>query len=98
MITKLKEAQGVQALTEVTPDAIWQKIKKFSPGDQDLSPSGRKLIADIVTVFGPELIVDNVLKMLQLLRRTFFMSRENLQTSFDLKVQLDPYEVEAGPA
>ncbi|KAK5352933.1 hypothetical protein LTR11_005350 [Exophiala xenobiotica] len=98
LIPKLREAQGLQALVEVSADTIWQKIKKFSPGDRDLSPSGRKLIADIVTAFGPELSIDNSLKTLQLFRRTFFMSPEERQTSFGLSVEFDPDGAEAGPA
>ncbi|KAK7892226.1 hypothetical protein LTR67_007322 [Exophiala xenobiotica] len=87
-----------EALVEVSADTIWQKIKKFSPGDRDLSPSGRKLIADIVTAFGPELSIDNSLKTLQLFRRTFFMSPEERHTSFGLSVEFDPDGAEAGPA
>ena len=97
LVAKLLSDFDLERPGPVTSAALWRKIRKYSPGDTDLSPSARKLIEDILGVFGPMITSDSAIQVLQLFQKLLFPSQELGEIDPDATITLALDKDENGP-
>ncbi|KAK4945489.1 hypothetical protein LTR10_015385 [Elasticomyces elasticus] len=97
LVAKLLSDFDLERPGPVTSAALWRKIRKYSPGDTDLSPSARKLIEDILGVFGPFITSDSAIQVLQLFQKLLFSSKDLGEIDPDATITLALDKDENGP-